>query len=424
MHNYNSYITSPLLERSYYTTSGQRFSSPLKELNQKTVFKENEAVNKNDSYRQHTNYDDSVDRYYSSYDLGMLLHNDESYLEGKRNSNDDVDYYSFDYGQKSFYDKMGISTSVTIRLEGITNDSDLDLVVYDTKGNYIGTAKDCGNGCKELTLPNYNNSPNAFIIKVAGAEGQETSGESYRIKIKEDKITESDKQELEDIHKKEYQALPEDEKYHGEESIEQLLMKWTLGETLSSSEKNYLKIFSNLSDYERAEASNYIIHSLYPQIEEELQKAGNDLDDKEWGIEIDIYGNVAITGEIGHEEKIAISNIITTKFADKLWDKYMQASDMSTSDYRYINAYKEVNEFITKSTDGAYHFDDITIDENGKIEGLPQEMSRLLNSQDSNARYEELRDDIYMLMDLIKDSGLQGILGMSATYTFQAGKVV
>ena len=46
------------------------------------------------------------------YDIGTLLHNNESYLEGTIDSKYDVDYYSFSYPQKSFYSKMGISSDV------------------------------------------------------------------------------------------------------------------------------------------------------------------------------------------------------------------------------------------------------------------------------------------------------------------------
>ena len=49
----------------------------MKELNEQTVLIENAKTNKNDSYHQHTKYDDQVDRYYSTYDIGTLLHNNE-----------------------------------------------------------------------------------------------------------------------------------------------------------------------------------------------------------------------------------------------------------------------------------------------------------------------------------------------------------
>ena len=55
-----------------------------------------------------------------------------------------------------------------------------------------------------------------------------------------------------------FEALPEDEKYSGTDSVEELLNKMKKGEQLSVSEMAYVKIFANLSDYERAEKSNYI----------------------------------------------------------------------------------------------------------------------------------------------------------------------
>lgn len=47
-------------------------------------------------------------------------------------------------------------------------------------------------------------------------------------------------------------------KYSGTDSVEELLNKMKKGEQLSVSEMAYVKIFANLSDYERAEKSNYI----------------------------------------------------------------------------------------------------------------------------------------------------------------------
>ena len=112
----------------------------MKELNEQTVLIES-CENKNDSYRQKTKYDDSVDSYYSTYDLGILLQNRDSYLEGKLDSNGDTDCYSFSYAQRSFYEKMGVKTEVKIRLENIPEGCDYDLVVYDAQGNQIGIAR-------------------------------------------------------------------------------------------------------------------------------------------------------------------------------------------------------------------------------------------------------------------------------------------
>lgn len=396
------------MEKNYYSGRGKHFASPLKELNEQTVFIENEEVNTNDSYRQQTKYDDAVDKYYSSYGIDGLIHNKDSYLEGKISSQEDVDYYSFSYQQKAFYDRMGIPASVTIQLENVSENSALELSVYDTNGNYLGTAKRGENGCYELTLPQYANSPNNYIIRVSTADGKTISEEGYRIRIRENKGKDSQAEKLdvnqsvEEIARKEYDALPEQEKYREEESVEELLQRLAAGETLTTEEKQYLKIFSNLSDYEKAEAENYLKTTIYPAIGEELKKAGIDTGDRSWGIEIGIDGSVVITGEWEAEEKETIKNLISEKFTDKLWDKKMQASDLSRSEFHQIEAYKEVNDFIIRSTDGKYSFSDIVVDKNGKISGLPENMCKLLNSQESNGRYEELRDCIFLLVVDVK----------------------
>ena len=105
MGHYVHYIGGGIVDSKIYETgnAAKSFKSPMKELNEQTVLIENAKTNKNDSYHQHTKYDDQVDRYYSTYDIGTLLHNNESYLEGTIDSKYDVDYYSFSYPQKSFY---------------------------------------------------------------------------------------------------------------------------------------------------------------------------------------------------------------------------------------------------------------------------------------------------------------------------------
>ena len=84
MGHYVHYIGGGIVDSKIYETgnAAKSFKSPMKELNEQTVLIENAKTNKNDSYHQHTKYDDQVDRYYSTYDIGTLLHNNESYLEG------------------------------------------------------------------------------------------------------------------------------------------------------------------------------------------------------------------------------------------------------------------------------------------------------------------------------------------------------
>lgn len=189
MGHYVHYIGGGIVDSKIYETgnAAKSFKSPMKELNEQTVLIENAKTNKNDSYHQHTKYDDQVDRYYSTYDIGTLLHNNESYLEGTIDSKYDVDYYSFSYPQKSFYSKMGISSEITISLES-KNSQAYNLVLYDLYGNQIGIATDDGHGNKQLTVPNWDCVTSDYVIRVENSNMTSDSGEgSYRIKITETK---------------------------------------------------------------------------------------------------------------------------------------------------------------------------------------------------------------------------------------------
>ena len=404
--NYTHYIISPLINGGHYGNRG--FASPMKELNGQTILIEN-CENKNDSYRQKTKYDDKADRYFSTYDLGILLQNRDSYLEGKLESNGDVDCYSFSYAQKSFYEMMGIGTKVTVRLENIPEGCEYDLVIYDKQGNQIGIAKDNGDGSRAITLPDWSGS-DRYTIRVENRSGEdaETNTEQlYRIRITEkryQKQMEADggqeySSEIEKLHREQYDSLPEDERYTGMESVEGLLEKKTSGEILDEQEENYLKIFANLHDYERAAANGRLRNTLFPKIQEALEKAGIDVQGKEYFIEMDIYGKITVTGELSEEEKGKAADVLEEQFSDELWDCHMQASDYTTVEFNRIDAYREISSFLGKATGGQYSCDDISVDVNGNISGLPEKMCQLLNSQESNGRYEQLRDDILMLYD-------------------------
>ena len=403
--NLTHYINSTLKNGSHYGKGC--FASPMKELNEQTILVENSRENKNDSYRQKTKYDDKVDRYYSTYDLGILLQNSDSYLEGKLDTNEDADCYSFFYSQKNFYEKMGLETEVTIRLENIPQGCNYDLIVYDMQGNQVGIAKDNGDGSRELTLPDWNESDH-YTIKVENhGDGTVDTETPYRIRITEERYQKQEKvdggqeytDEMERLHREQYDSLPEAERYTGAKSVEELLEKKASGELLDRQEEAYLKIFANLHDYERASAQGRIRNVLFPKMEEALGNAGIHVQGKGFIIEMDIDGKIIITGDLSDEEKQKAAGVLEEQFADELWDCHMQASDYTTEEFNRINAYKELSSFLRKSTGGQYSWKDISVDGNGEISGLPQKMCQLLNSQESNGRYEQLRDDILMLYD-------------------------
>ena len=111
-----------------------------------------------------------------------------------------------------------------------------------------------------------------------------------------------------------------------------------------------------------------------------------------------------------------LEKMLSENFAEDLWNKHIQATDISKEQYRLLNGYHELNKFLQNAANGEYSYKDITVDKNGKIGGLPDKMCQLLNSQEANAKYEELRDEIYMLMDYEKKYGIENIMNFSIKY--------
>ncbi len=414
-------------ERKYYTgNTGKYFASPMKELNEKTVLTEDALENRNDSYRQHTKYNDSMDCYYSTYDLGILLQNKESYLQGTINSSQDVDGYFFPYQQKNFYEKMGISSEVSILLE--CQNGDCNLILYDSYGNQVGMAKDDGSGNKKLVLPDLAGVTSQYFIRVEGANTAVAFEEkAYRIRITETKSRDiqsdsvqkyetSYQNQLDRIHEMQFEALPESDKYLGNATVEELLERMKRGEQLDNKEMAYVKIFANLADYEKAEAMNYIQNKLYPDIQKKAEQKGIELPDGLWKIEMDAAGNISVAGDMTEENRRELEEMLSDNFAGDLWERYVQTMDISHEQYRLLHGYHEVERFIRKATGGQYSFQDITIKEDGKIGGLPDKMCQQINSQEANAKNEELRDDIYMLMDYRNKFGMEDILNFNVKY--------
>ena len=87
-------------------------------------------------------------------------------------------------------------------------------------------------------------------------------------------------------------------------------------------------------------------------MQEALEKAGIDVQGKEYAIEMDIYGKITVTGELSEEEKRKAADVLEEQFSDELWDCHMQASDYTTVEFNRIDAYREISSFLGKATGG------------------------------------------------------------------------
>lgn len=437
------------LENKYYAGNGKYFASPLKNMNEQTVLVEKEDTNyNNNSSKQHMKYDDRVDSYFSTYDLSILMHNEESYLEGKIDSYGDVDYYSFHYGMRDGYATFGIVSEITIQIEMLSPEHDCDLTIYDNKGNQVGMAKDMGNGIKEVTLPNWGLGSYNYTIKVEGGRGEEQEVRPYRIKVKETRTkgAENDctrqieefrqsqsraesiklnrkheehyNEQLEQLHQEQFEAWPEDERYTGELSVEELLEKYADGETLTRQETTYLKIFADMAELERAEAKRSIQMDLSEEIKNKAEQEGIPWPEEDWEIEIDINGNISVQGEMPEENRQGIEKLLQKNFQDSLWEKYWQtqAKNIPDEEYTLTSRYYDVEKFLSKATNGRYSWKDIAVDDRCQIGGLPAGMCGILNSCEANGRYEDLRESILRLNDYKNHHNMNNILKHKAKY--------
>ena len=59
--------------------------------------------------------------------------------------------------------------------------------------------------------------------------------------------------EMDKLHQKQFESLPEEKQYKGGRTVDELLQDMAEGKTLDDAETEYVKIFANLKDFEKAQ---------------------------------------------------------------------------------------------------------------------------------------------------------------------------
>ena len=251
------------------------------------------TLGSNDTYRrQHTTYEVSDRNKGSAFlDMGFLIKDETSSLKGNLSDKKDVDFYNFSIPFMNFQrNYFGVEVYIDMP-EGC----DYDLTLYDEYGNQVGKAEWNGEGRKKLTVPNWDINTNKYCLKVENGNGDEISPDNYykisfhvtenKEQGKTDAIREAfgnlhdaysrkDEnwreylnqynevlrkteqnylKELELLHQKQFDSLPEEKKYKGGRTVDELLQDMAEGKDLSDAELEYVKIFANLKDMEKAQ---------------------------------------------------------------------------------------------------------------------------------------------------------------------------
>ena len=226
--------------------------------------------------RQHTAYEVSDNDKGSAFlDLNFLIKDEMSSLKGNLSDDKDVDFYNFSIPFMSMQRNYFRVEAYLDMPEGC----DYDLTLYDEYGNQVGKAEWDGEGRKKLNIPNWDIETNKYCLKVEKGNGEAVSPDDY-YKIgfhvsenkeheKTDAVREAygnlhnaysrkdenwreylDKynavlketeqnyrKEIDQLHQKQFDSLPEEKKYKGGRTVDELLQDMAEGKALSDAER-------------------------------------------------------------------------------------------------------------------------------------------------------------------------------------------
>ncbi len=424
------------------------------------------TLGSNDTYRrQHTTYEVSDRNKGSAFlDMGFLIKDETSSLKGNLSDKKDVDFYNFSIPFMNFQrNYFGVEVYIDMP-EGC----DYDLTLYDEYGNQVGKAEWNGEGRKKLTVPNWDINTNKYCLKVENGNGDEISPDNYykisfhvtenKEQGKTDAIREAfgnlhdaysrkDEnwreylnqynevlrkteqnylKELELLHQKQFDSLPEEKKYKGGRTVDELLQDMAEGKDLSDAELEYVKIFANLKDMEKAQNKAELKNSFSDDFVKDLESMGISRDDIE-GMQVRIgsNGDVAVDGIEDEGVREQVQKLIDEKYGDRMYQYYIgiadSVGDLSSNTYRYATDIQEVRRYLKGVTGEDISLENLYLTTDGKIGGLPDKAADLINKTKDNAKIERTKDALVDIIGKIRISGDLGIPDFTSQFQFSNG---
>ncbi len=424
------------------------------------------TLGSNDTYRrQHTTYEVSDRNKGSAFlDMGFLIKDETSSLKGNLSDKKDVDFYNFSIPFMNFQrNYFGVEVYIDMP-EGC----DYDLTLYDEYGNQVGKAEWNGEGRKKLTVPNWDINTNKYCLKVENGNGDEISPDNYykisfhvtenKEQGKTDAIREAfgnlhdaysrkDEnwreylnqynevlrkteqnylKELELLHQKQFDSLPEEKKYKGGRTVDELLQDMADGKDLNDAELEYVKIFANLKDMEKAQNKAELKNSFSDDFVKDLESMGISRDDIE-GMQVRIgsNGDVSVDGIEDEGVREQVQKLIDEKYGDRMYQYYIgiadSVGDLSSNTYRYATDIQEVRRYLKGVTGEDISLENLYLTPDGKIGGLPDKAADLINKTKDNARIERMKDALVDIIGKIRISGDLGIPDFTSQFQFSNG---
>ena len=424
------------------------------------------TLSSNNIYRrQHTTYEvPGKDKGSAFLDLGFLIKDETSSLRGSLSDNKDVDFYNFSIPYNRTVQNY---FSVEIRMD-MPEGCDYSLTLYDEYGNQVGKAQWDGEGRKTLTIPNWDTQTSKYCIKIENENGEEVSPDDhYRISFHVSKNMEQEKtdaireafgnlhsaysrkdenwreyldkynavlreteinyrKEMEQLHQKQFDSLPEEKKYKGGRTVEELLQDMAEGKNLSGAELEYVKIFANLKDMEKARQKAELKNSFSDDFVKELEGMGVSRDDLEgMRVRIGSNGDVTVDGIENEAVREQVQKLIDKKYSDQMYRYYIGIADsvgnLSANTYQYATDVQEVRRYLKGVTGEDISLESLYLTPDGKIGGLPERADNLINRTKDNAKIERIRDALIDIIGNIRISGGLGVPDFTSQFRFRDG---
>ncbi len=427
---------------------------------------DNCTLSSNDIYRrQHTTYEVSdKDKGSAFLDLGFLIKDETSSLRGSLSDDKDVDFYNFSIPlmstQRNYF---GVEVYIDMP-EGC----DYDLTLYDEYGNQVGKAEWDGEGRKKLNVPNWDLDTNQYCIKVENGNGAEVSPDDYykiSFHVSENKehektdavreafgelqnaysrkdenwreyldrynvvLKETEQnyiKEMEQLHQKQFESLPEEKKYKGDRTVDELLQDMAEGKELNATELEYVKIFAGLQDIEKAQQKAELKNSFSEDFVKELEGMGISRDAIEgMRVRIGSNGDVRVDGIEDEAVREQVQKLIDEKYSDQMYRYYIGIADsvgnLSSNTYQYATDVQEVRRYLKGVTGEDISLESLYLTPDGKIGGLPEKAANLINKTKDNAKIERMKDALADIIGNIRISGDLGIPDFTSEFQFKDG---
>lgn len=397
-------------------------------------------------------------------DFHFLISDETSSLKGSLEDAEDVDYYNFTIP----YDRTlqnGFTTEIRMDL---SEGSNYTLTLYDEYGNQIGRAEWDSENRKRVRIPNWDTETSRYCIKVENERGEEVSPDDYyKISFhtyksggteRTDAISEAycewenavslgkenvqeylDRynallqeaeanytREVEQLHRKQYENLPEEKQYKGDCSVGELLQDMAEGKSLSEAELEYVKIFASLKNFENAQQKAQLKGEFSEEFIREIENMDISQEDIEgMCVKIESDGTIDVEGIEDEAIREQVERLVEKKYSDQMYRYYIgiadSVGDLPANVYEYATQVQEVQRWLKQAAGEDIALENLYFAPKGKIGGLPENVSKLLYETKNNAKIEQIRD---MLTDITSNISRHkdiGIPDFTSELQFQNG---